>query len=142
MDHVVFYWRYKDTTSRFLTYTFLYYPCFSIPFYAINIITTSLEHEKNDCFEHERKFFLNTNNTNFTNFFEHEENIEHERTNFFWTRITRISRILIASQYFQSKKFVLFVLFVFKKIIIRVQKNYNSCSKKIIRVQNSKLKNS
>jgi DNA-directed RNA polymerase subunit M/transcription elongation factor TFIIS len=33
--------------------------------------------------EHERKFFLNTNNTNFTNFFEHEENIEHERTNFF-----------------------------------------------------------
>ena len=59
-------------------------------FYTINIITTSLEHEKNDCF---------------------------------WTRITQITRILIASQYFQSKKIV---LFKFKKSVF---KKYNSCSK-------------
>ena len=168
MNHVMSYWRYKDTTSRFPAYTFLYLPCLSILFYAINIITTSFEHERNDCFW-TRIIFLNTNLTNIflahgshgshgfcLRHFEHEIFFEHESheyflahgshgshgflpsalwtRDFFWTRISRITRIC-ASRY--CSRWIINPwdpwdpcaknIRVIREI--RVQKNYNSCSK-------------
>ena len=95
------------------------------------------------------RFFLNTNNANFTNIFKHTDCrswvntnfFEHGRNDFFEYELNDFFehefQIFNCFAIFSIKKlFVLFELFVFKNNILRVQKYYSSCSKNInLRVQ-------